>query len=112
MSIFQRKTGYTDYFDRIMIAGWPFDISVRLRDERGDPSAIRCGRIVTFEMYYLDTIIAYFDDGEWLIGTDSLMEEDFDPEFHDAAVMARDMMIQKWSYPERIKMRTEKTELF
>ena len=109
MSIFQKKTGYTDYFDQIMVAGYSFDVAVRVRKERGDPSAIHCGRIVTFELSYEDEFVGYFDDGEWLIQINPTM---YDPEFYDCAILARDLMIQKWSNPERIRQKTVKTDLF
>lgn len=109
MSIFQKKTGYTDYFDQIMIAGYPFDIAVRVREKRGDPSAIHCGRIVTFELTYENEFIAYYDNGNWDIDIDPSM---YDPEFFDIATLARDLMLRKWSNPEKLKTKCEKTDLF
>lgn len=110
MSIFRKKTGYTDYFDQIMIAGYPFDVAVRIREDRGDPSAIHCGRIVTFELTYEGDFIAYFDNGEWLI---QIQPDIYDPEFYDCAILARDLMVHKWGNPEKIHTRKAvMTDLF
>lgn len=109
MSIFQKKTGFTDYFDQITVALYSFDVAIRVRHDRGDPSAIHCGRIVTFELSYEGEFVTYFDDGEWLIPIEM---DRYDAEFYDCAVLARDLMIQKWSNPERIREKTTKTDLF
>ena len=112
MSIFQKKTGYTDYFDQIVIGGYGFDAEITVRDTRGDPSAIHCGRIVAFQMRCSDDVIALYDDGTWFnTPTESPWSED--DEFTQTAKMAMELLIQKWSNPDRIKTnKIEVTNLF
>ena len=98
------------YCDQITIGTWDFDVNVAVLEKRGDPSAIHCGRIISFELLLNEVDVLYFDHGEWLTDTDSLI--DLDPEFFDAVIMARDLMISKWSNPEKIRFKTEKTDLF
>lgn len=110
MSIFQKKTGYTDYFDQIVIGGYGFDAEITVRDKRGDPSAIHCGRIVAFQMRCSDDVIALYDDGTWF---NTPTEPPYgDDEFSMTARMAMDILIRKWSNPDRIKNKIEVTNLF
>ena len=104
MSIFQKEPGCTIYFDSIMIEDCPFDLAVTVRDRRGDPSAIHCGRIVVFEMRCEDELCAYFDDGQWYINPEV---NPFDERFGEKAEMAKEYFISKWSNPERIKVKEE-----
>lgn len=101
MSIFQRKPGNTDYFDQITIGSYSFDCAVTVREKRGDPSAIHCGRIVYLEMICEDEIIAYFADGKWYLSP----ENSFDSDFNEAACIGRDMLVEKYSNPDRLKMK-------
>ena len=113
MSIFRKKTGSVDYFDQIMIGGYCFDaeITVRPIEERGDPSAIHCGRIISFQMTCSDDVIALFNDGWWYnLPTEAPFSDD---EFAQTAKLAMDMFIRKWSNPERIRgNKIEITDLF
>ena len=108
--IFQKVNGVVDYYDQIIIGGYSFDVSVRVQDKRGDPSAIHCGRIVVFEMLHEDELCAYFDDGQWYITPDQPPYSR--DEFAEAATMARDIMIRKWSNPEDVDLKTVMTDLF
>ena len=108
--IFRKPNGVVDYFDQITIGLYSFDASIRVREKRGDPSAIHCGRIVCFELLHEGELVAYFDDGQWYITPD---EAPFsDDEFAESVRIARDILIQKWSNPEKIDMKTVKTDLF
>lgn len=103
MSIFRKKTGNIDYFDQIVIGGYGFDaeITVRPPEESGDPSAIHGGRIIYFQMTCSDDVVALFNDGWWYnLPTEAPFSHD---EFAETAKMAMDILIRKWSYPERIK---------
>lgn len=111
MSIFQKETGYTDYFDRITIGGYDFDAEITVRDKRGDPSAIHCGRIVAFLMTCSDDVIALYDDGTWF-NTPTAYPWCSSDEFVETAKVAMDILIRKWSNPEKIRNRTVKTDLF
>lgn len=107
--IFQKPSGAVDYYDRITVAGYSFDASIRVKDKSGDPSAIHCGRIVSFEMTCGGEFVAYYDDGKWYILPENPMED----AFNEAAVMARDILISKWSQPDRIRVtKCEMTDLF
>ena len=108
--IFRKPNGVVDYYDQITIGLYTFDAGIRVRDRRGDPSAIRCGRIVCFELTCNDELVAYFDDGQWYITPDKPPFSD--DEFAESVRMARDLLIQKWSNPEKIENKTVKTELF
>lgn len=108
--IFRKPNGVVDYFDQITIGLYSFDASIRVREKRGDPSAIHCGRIVCFEMSWEGEIIAYYELGQWYITPDALLPSN--DEFMEAAYLARDLLIQKWSNPEKIDMKTVKTDLF
>ena len=108
--IFHKPNGVVVYYDQIMIGLYSFDATICVREKRGDPSAIRCGRIVCFELLREDELVAYFDDGQWYITPDAPpFGED---EFAESVRMARDILIQKWSNPDRIDVKTEKTDLF
>lgn len=104
MSIFQKPTGYTHYFDQITIGDYSFDLAVTVSNKRGDPSAIHCGRIVVFEMTCEDELAAYYDDGQWYVVPE---RPPFDDSFGIAAAMARELLVTKWSNPERIKVKQE-----
>lgn len=99
--IFRKPNGAVDYYDQITVGEYSFDVSIRVQDKRGDPSAIHCGRIVVFTMEYEGELVAYFDDGQWYITPDQ------PPYCHDrfaeAVTIARDLMVQKWSNPESIR---------
>lgn len=108
--IFQKPNGVVTYYDQITIGLYSFDATITVREKRGDPSAIHCGRIVCFELLHEDEIVAYFDDAQWYITPD---EPPFsDDEFAESVRIARDILIQKWSNPEKVKVKTEKTDLF
>ena len=109
-SIFQKQNGAVNYYDQIAIGEYFFEVNVRVRERRGDPSAIHCGRIVVFEMMCDGELVGYFDDGQWYITPDCPPYEQ--GTFEESAIMARDLMITKWSNPERIRMKIEKTDLF
>ena len=111
MSIFQKKTGYIDYFDQFIIGGYGFDAQITVRDTRGDPSAIHCGRIISFQMTCSDDVIALFNDGWWYnLPTEAPFSDD---DFAQTAKLAMDMFIRKWSNPERIRGdKIEITNLF
>ena len=98
--IFQKPNGVVHYYDQITVGGYSFDASIAVLDKRGDPSAIHCGRIVVFEMTCEDELAAYYDDGQWYIVPEK--PPFFEP-FGEAAAMARDLLIQKWSNPEKIR---------
>lgn len=104
MSIFQKKNGCTIYFDSILIGDCPFDLAVTVQDKRGDPSAIHCGRIISFEMRCEDELCAYFDDGQWHINPEA---NPFDEQFGEKAEVAKNYFINKWSNPERVRMKEE-----
>lgn len=110
MSIFQKKTGNIDYFDQIVIGGYCFDAEITVRPERGDPSAIHCGRIIYFQMTCNDDVVVLFNDGWWY----NLPGEPpwSDDESSQTARMAMDILIKKWSNPEKIKHPIEVTDLF
>ena len=95
MSIFQKKTGSTDYFDQITIGGYQFDAVISVREKRGDPSAIHCGRIITFELEHEGELLTYFADGKWYLPEAETLFVD-DP-FLEVVMMARDILIAKWS---------------
>lgn len=107
--IFRKPNGVVDYYDQITVGGYSFDASIRVQDKRGDPSAIHCGRIVVFEMLCEDELAAYFDDGQWYITPD---QPPFGGMFGESAAMARDILIHKWSNPEKIRRKTVETNLF
>ena len=111
--IFAKPKEFAEYYDQVEIGGYPFEAHITLTSKRGDPSAIHCGRIVIFELVFEDTMITYYDEGRWMVEMDELILNDYlDPEFYDCAVMARDILIAKWSNPERIRMKTRETKEF
>lgn len=108
-SIFQKPIGIVEYYDQITIGEYSFDATITVKETRGDPSAVHCGRIIYFEMLYDDQIIACFDDGKWYIQD----IPEIDGSFSESANLARQILIQKWSNPEKIKIqKTVKTDLF
>lgn len=112
MSIFQKKTGSIDYFDQIILGGYGFDVEVTVRpeEESGDPSAIHGGRIIYFQMTCSDDVVALFHDGWWYnIPGEPPYSDD---EFSQTAKLAMEMMLKKWSKPEKINNKIEVTNLF
>lgn len=110
--IFQKQNGVVTYYDQITIGLYSFDANITLQEKRGDPSAINCGRIVCFELFTESDgeLVAYFDDGQWYITPD---EPPFsNDEFAESVKMARELLIQKWRNPEKIQMKTVRTDLF
>jgi len=108
--IFQKPNSVVTYYDQITIGLYSFEATIAVRDKRGDPSAIHCGRIVCFELFHEDELVAYFDDGRWYITPDTNPFDD--DEFAESVRIARDILIRKWSNPEKVKAATVKTDLF
>ena len=108
--IFREPNGVVVYYDQITIGLYSFDATITVRDKRGDPSAIHCGRIDCFELLHDDELVAYFDDAQWYITPDA--PPFGDDEFAESVRMARDILIQKWSNPERIRNKTVATDIF
>ena len=107
--IFRKPNGVVTYYDQITIGLYSFDATIVVQEKRGDPFAVHCGRIVCFELLNEDELVAYFDDGQWYITPD--VPPFGDDEFADSVRMARDILIQKWSNPDRINTRGDKRDV-
>jgi hypothetical protein len=97
-SIFRKQNGFVDYYDRIVIGGYSFDAAIRVQDKRGDPQAIHCGRIISMSVECEGELVLYFDDGRWYLTPETMIG---DP-FAESVEMARDLLIHKWSNPEKV----------
>lgn len=104
--IFQKPNGGVTYYDQITIGLYSFDAVIVVLKKRGNPSAIHCGRIIYFEMRCEDETVCLFEAGTWYIlpGYEEFLEN---YELLESARMARDILIKKWSNPEKIRIVTD-----
>ena len=109
-SIFRKATGPVEYYDQITVGEYSFDAAITVQEKRGDPSAIHCGRIVCFELICDDELVVYFDEGQWYLTPEGPLYDD--DKFVESVRMARDLLIRKWSNPEKVKVAPVKTDLF